>query len=418
MEHAKTIRLSSEAQAPELPVIKRSRSGWVSYGAANDFPQKIIMNVNRSPVTKAIIDSTVTYICGKGIRDTGKSVNSYVSNPNPKNTWDDILEPLAKDYKTFGGFYLQVVLNKDGITVSVFHQDFSEVRVGQTTEEGDPLTFRISKDWKKATHSKTLELNIWPGVHEAKPGIVYISHHWDYEPGLSLYSIPGWYASIDYVKADGKLGPFYNNSISNGFTPSVIISMPSSPPQEKKEEIQEQMEEAFGGVEGASSIMILWGEGKDVKPEIVPFSAAGNADIYNKVEGIIFQKIVSSHRLASPTLAGVSGSGNLSGNAAEIIDSYVLYNFTVVEKLRRKILDALNIFTKINKVDALEIEELDVIKKISESMAAPDSITAQPDSSGDTQPEKLTSSNNSFLRKLKKLLNFYYGNRDNIRKTV
>jgi len=94
------------------------------------------------------------------------------------------------------------------------------------------------------------------------------------------------------------------------------------------------------------------------------FRASANADTFNNVERIIFQKIISAHQLASPTLAGVSGSGNLSGNANEIINAYILYNYTVIEKMRGKILDHLNKFTKLNKTAPLVIEELDVIAKI------------------------------------------------------
>jgi hypothetical protein len=113
--------------------------------------------------------------------------------------------------------------------------------------------------------------------------------------------------------------------------------------------------------------VVLWGEGKEVKPEITPFNASANADIYNNVESIIFQKIISAHRLSSPTLAGIAGSGNLSGNAKEIISSYILFNYTVIEKMRRKVLDQLNIFTKINGTAPLQIMELEVIDKIKEA---------------------------------------------------
>ena len=50
-----------------------------------------------------------------------------------------------------------------------------------------------------------------------------------------------------------------------------------------------------------------------------------------------------------------------------MVDAFILFNYTVIEQLRRKILDHLNVFTKINRQGRLEIEELDVIDKIRES---------------------------------------------------
>lgn len=390
------IHLSASQASPAFPSVKLNKSaGWIGYGDKNDFPQHIIDINAKSPVNKSIILSTVTYICGKGVKDTAKTASKYVGVPNSSETWDDVIEKIAQDYKTFGGFYWQVILNNDGVTVSLFHEDYSKVRVGLINERGEPTTFRIANDWKKTSGKNTpIELDVWPGVKEAEKGKAYIFHYWDYEPGLILYSVPNWYSSIEYVKADGTLGQFYNNSIDNGFTPSVVISMPSNPSDEKKAAFQTQMENAFAGAKGASSIVVLWGENDEVKPVITPFQASGNADVYNNVEGIIFQKIVSAHRLASPTLAGVSGSGNLSGNAAEIIDAYVLYNYTVVEKMRRKILDKLNIFTKINGTAALEIAELDVLPKI------------QQTEGGDAPTEEVGTlkAKDTFYNKLKKLV--------------
>lgn len=394
------VNLGAVDENPAYPKVSLNKSGgWVVYGAKNLFPQEIVKFNSKSPVNGSIIKSTVTYICGKGVRDSESNKGKFVGVPNTGETWDDLIEKVAIDYKTFGGFYWQVIVNKGGTTISLFHQDFTQVRIGQISETGKPESFRISKDWTKTSgKNKPIELPVWPGsVSKAQKGVAYMYYHWDYTPGLDFYCVPEYYEAMDYVKADGALGAFYNNSINSGFTPSVVISMPSNPSPEKKEAFQKSMENAFAGSKGASSIVILWGENDSVKPVITPFNASANADIYNNVEGIVFQKIVSAHRLSSPTLAGVSGSGNLSGNAAEIIDAYILYNFTVVEKMRRKILDNLNIFTKINKTAPLIIDELDVIKKIQESE---DPTPVLPEAT----PQTLSKPDNRIVRYLKKIL--------------
>lgn len=154
---------------------------------------------------------------------------------------------------------------------------------------------------------------------------------------------------------------FWANSIA---TPSTIITMPSNPPQDQKEQFQRDIESSYTGSNGANSIVVLWGESEEIKPVVTSYTASGNADLYNNVDEIIFQKIISAHRLTSPTLAGLSGSGNLSGNASEIINSYVLYNQTVIHKLRRKILDTLNTFVINNGYKKLEIEDLDIVAEI------------------------------------------------------
>lgn len=375
------VHLSGAGTAPMFPKISVNKSsGWVGFGTKNLFPQDIIQANSRSAVNNAIIRSVVTYICGKGVKDTAKTAGAYVGRPNVWEQWDDVIKPTARDFKQFGGFYGQIIVNNDSKTVSVFHQDFSTVRVGRIDSKGRPETFRIAYDWTKTGgNNKPIELDIWPGIEKAKKGKAYMFHYWEYEPGLRLYCVPDWFAAIEYVKADGQLGEFYNNSIANGFTPSVVMEMPENPDDAKKAQFQSDMEAIFTGAPGASAVLILWGNGStgETRPKVTPFNASANADIYNNIEGIIFQKIISAHRLSSPTLAGVSGSGNLSGNAAEIIDAYVLFNYTVINQMRTTILDVFNQFQRINKVKDLSIEELDVIPKIAQASASPEDQQAQ-----------------------------------------
>lgn len=381
------VKMNAAERGPAFPRVANLKAQkWVKFGETNLFPQEVVKVNSKSPVNAAIIRSVVTYICGKGVRDSSTdnkanatSGKAYVGRPNVGQQWDDVIYPVARDRKQFGGFYGQVIVNNGSETVSIFHQDFSTVRVGEIDAVGNPVSFRIAYDWHKpgTGEKKPLLLKVWPGMDEAVPGEAYIFYWWDYEPGLPLYCVPDWFAAMDYVKADGELGQFYNNSIKNGFTPSVVITMPSNPAKEKKDAFYAEMKDAFSGGQGASAIVILWGENKTVVPDIAPFNAAANADIYNNVEAIIFQKIISAHRLCSPTLAGVSGSGNLSGNAQEIIDSFVLFNYTVVQQMRREILDTLNQFQRVNKVADLTIQDMDVLPKIAEATGNPSAAQAK-----------------------------------------
>lgn len=403
------LNLSAVDNTRAFPKVSANKSGgFISFGEKNLFPEDIINANSKSPVNASIIESTVTYVCGKGVRDSKPNADNYIGTPNTNENWDDIIEKIAKDYKTFGGFYFQVIVNKDGSTVSIFHQDFSEVRIGSITDTGKPETFFISKNWKKTSgKNKPLEVPVWPGsLNDAKRGIAYMFYYWDYAPGLDFYCVPNYFSAMNYIEADGELGIFYKNSINNGFTPSTIMRMTSNPDEDKKAAFQKQVEAAFAGARGTSKILLVWGESADVHSSIEPFRASNNADIYNNVEEKVFQKIISAHRLASPTLAGVSGSGNLSGNAAEIIDAYVLYNYTVIEKLRCKILDKLNIFTKINGTAELVIDELDVLPKIRETEATNEEVSIE-----DEIPATLSKKDNAVLKYLKKI--FSYGNSTN-----
>lgn len=353
--------INLSANVPTYPTFTRNTKGWINYGTDNNLPQRIIDLNNESAVNKSIIENKVTYICGSGIDDT-----LYSGQPNTNEDWDTLIEKIAKDYTTFGGFCFQVVLNKNGSNVSLFHTDFSKIRVGETNEYGTPLNFFLSNDWRKTSGQYAPAQIKAYASEELQQGVPYLYYYKDYEPSLDYYPVPHYFSALNYIEADGLLGKFYRNSINNGFVPSVIITIPSNPGDEAKQQFNKDMTASFAGTNGANSIVVLYGESQDIKPEVTPFSASENADLYNNVNDVIFQKIISAHRLSSPTLAGISGSGNLSGNASEIINSFILYNYTVIHKLRRKILDTLNIFVINNGYNKLTVKELEVITQIKE----------------------------------------------------
>ncbi|WP_165022137.1 hypothetical protein [Dysgonomonas sp. ZJ279] len=358
------IKLSETIKS--YPTFTKNTKGWISYDRDNLLPQRIIELNNESAINKAVIENKVTYICGRGVKDS-----AYYGQPNPSDDWDALIEKTAKDYVTFGGFCFQVILNENGKTVSIYHTDFSKIRVGQVNEYGASLSFFLSNDWRKTTGKYApVEIRAY-GAEEMGKGVPYLYYYKDYEPSLDYYPIPQYYSALSYIEADGLLGKFYRNSINNGFVPSTIITMPSNPADSEKEQFQHDIESSYAGTNGASSIVVLWGESQEIKPVVTSYAASNNADLYNNVDEIIFQKIISAHRLTSPTLAGLSGSGNLSGNASEIVNAYMLYNSTVIHKLRRKILDTLSQFVINNGYAKLEIDDLDIVASPTAPKAAP-----------------------------------------------
>lgn len=370
-------------QVKNYPEFKKNTKGWIDYGKDNLLPQRLIELNNESAINKSIIENKVTYICGAGIDDS-----VYCGQPNNSDDWDTLIEKIAKDYVSFGGFCFQVIKNADNQSVSLFHTDFSKIRVGDVNEYGVNLSFFLSNDWSKTTGKYApVEIKAY-GSEDIQPGVPYLFYYKDYEPSLDYYPIPQYYSALSYIEAEGMLGKFYRNAINNGFTASVIITIPSNPEEEAKKQFNADMKRAFTGSQGANSIVVLYGESQDIKPEVVPFSASNNADLYNNVDEIIFQKIISAHRLTSPTLAGLSGSGNLSGNANEIINAFVLYNSTVIHKLRRKILDVLNIFSINNGYPKLSINDLDIASQIQESNSNSNQINTVDENSGGGESEE------------------------------
>ncbi len=186
--------INLSANVPSYPRFFRHTKGWINFGEDNNLPQRIIDLNNESAVNKSIIENKVTYICGAGIDDA-----EYCGRPNTIEQWDDLIEKLAKDYATFGGFCFQVIVNENGTSTSLFHTDFSKVRVGETDDYGTPQSFFISNDWRKISGQYSpVELKAY-GTEELKQGEAYLYFYKDYEPGLDYYPVPHYYVIHNFL---------------------------------------------------------------------------------------------------------------------------------------------------------------------------------------------------------------------------
>lgn len=361
-----TIKLTDNVAS--YPTFKVDNSkGYVKFGRDNKFPQLLLELNAASSVNSSIIKSKTTYSLGAGVDNT-----NYVGKPNHKEDWNTFLEKIFTDYITFGSFSFQVILNEDGETVSLFHQDYSTVRCGEYDEFGNINEYYLSNDFTK-NNIQPIVLPSWCGMEQAVKGQPYLKVYNTYQPNLPYYSLPDWYGAINYVDADGLLSKFYNNAINNNFTPSSIIMMPSDPSPEEKDAFQRSLTGTFSGADNSNNILVLWNQSIENQIKIEKFEATNNADLYNNVNDIIFQKIITAHRLTSPVLAGISGSGNLSGNANEIINAYILFNYTVIQNYRIKVLNIINEFVRKNYNGAeLVIKELPIIEMIKESETTKD----------------------------------------------
>ncbi|MDR2950719.1 MAG: phage portal protein [Prevotella sp.] len=354
-----TIKLSDNI--PAYPTFKYDMGkGFVKFGKKNLFPQELLDITAASPINSSIIKSKSIYTLGMGV-DTTK----FVGQPNFKQSWNQFLDRLILDYITFGGYSFQIILNEDGKSVSLFHQDFSTVRCGEYDEFGTIHNYYISNDYTKSNIA-AIQLPAWNGFKQATKGQPYLFVYNNYVQNMPYYTLPEWYSAINYVDADGQLGKFYNNAINNNFMPSIMLQMPSDPSPEEKDAFEHNLVNTFSGVEKVNKILVMWNQSIDNPIKIEKFEASSNTNLYNTIDEKITQKIITAHRLTSPTLAGLSGSGNLSGNANEIIDSMILFNYSVILNYRINILNGVNQFVRNNYNTELSFIDLPIVDKIKE----------------------------------------------------
>lgn len=377
-----TAMVNTVPTFPRMPVL--DKQGFVKFGNNNLFPQNILEKNSKSSVHQSILRTLIEYTCGKGLAPSDE-----ITDPNDNYSFDELIEYCANDYITFGGYYVQIIMNKDKKSFSFFHQPFTEIRISQIDKYGEPTHFKISSNWANQTHifsNEIKEMQVWQGEQKAKEGEVYIFMYKDYTAGVSYYPLPFYYSSINYIEADGALGEYNKNALENGFFPSVIIKFPFSATEAQREALIRGLKNTYSGSKGINKIISLWGVSEEDMPQVEAFNATDNSKELIEIAKTILQNIVTAHRLPSPVIAGVSGgAGNLGSNGGEIATAIILYNSTVVAGFRKKLMRGINKIFKLNGSNhELELLDLDIIRVLQEMKKDADKTKKDEQTQGNT----------------------------------
>jgi len=319
----------------------------------------------KSAVHNAIMETIVDMGVGKGL------IYDSEGNEEAQDFFDRIVASklfrnTCWDKKLYNQFSWDVYYNKAGTKITTLqHVPFQYVRVNQYDSFIE--NFSINRNWYRSNvrqivpifnpyNAKTRQVdNV---AIPAQPRQLYYYH--TYSPGYDIYSAPDYYGAKDYLQIDILLGSFHKGQIENGFFPSVIIEIPGMPIQryEKIDGVEIEREEwtefmhnidaFYSGAENSGKVMYIGKDGESAVT-VTKFDTSQNVDLFNSLNEITTQRIISAHRLSSPVLVGYAGSGTLSGNAGEIsVAAELFYNTVVIPSIQEPILDSLKEIFRFN----------------------------------------------------------------------
>lgn len=335
-----------------------TKRDWVRFDADNLYPQRALELANESPLQHSILENKIGYMIGAGFSKTVENIFT----PNLHETWTDLFYKCVVDYVYLGAFAIQVIMNESGDKFSFYHQDVSQVRLGQYNDDNIITTAYLNSDWGTTNRKQIVEVPMW-GSETPRKGQAYIMYFAPHKTGQYYYGTPSWMSAANYVAADGELSKYYLNYITNNFSANLAIKFPSEPSEEKKAELYQSLKASFGGARNAGNILLLFGDGSTNMPEITPIESV-NADLYNQVNDTIKMAIVSANRLTSPVLAGIGTSTGFSSKSDELISAAVQYRLTVIAPERQFMLNAFNTMLEMNGLPrVLAIEDYNLAQE-------------------------------------------------------
>lgn len=348
-------------QEPLLPIFSEvlQRYNWVYYGENNLMPQYLITRYNNCAIHKAVVISKREQIMGDGIVSLNNPM-STVNLINKKENVTEVMKKCALDLILFGGYSLNVVWSRDRQNIAeIYHIDFSRVRCGKMDEDDDIKKYYYSPEWSNTRKYPPQEYDTF-NQNEGEPSQIY--YYKCYSPSNSYYPQPDYSGGLAAIEIDVNIKEFHANNLKNGMMPSLWINMNNGIPGEEEQRlVTRALESQFTSVNNAGRPIISFNESKELSPEITQIQPSANDGYYAAIYDDIVRTILSSHRVSSGELYGISTAGKL-GSRNEIVDHSEYFRKMVIQPYQKELLITFDklVSLKFQQPTSFEIKPLSI----------------------------------------------------------
>lgn len=348
----------SQIEIPKIRLDKRSK--FIEFGYNNSFYYKLIEYNNKSALHHRIIESQVNNIIGNGLTYEGETdiiTEKLLNNPNPYETFNDILKKITYDMSLFGGFALNIIWNNDPFRTGkrtiaeIYHVDFHPICLG--VKNGMPFIddYYYSNNWDKVKsnqetpihYKRFIDINGLPDEVINEYGTSQLLWYKTYSPGANqeYFPLPRYIGALNAIETDIRISNFQLASIKNGMNPDYQITMIGNYTNEEKELFSEEIANSQNGDDNASHQILNFVKNKDEVPVIKPLFQASIGDKYNAIKEKCLQDIMAGHGIVSPNLVSIPSPVGLGGSTL-IQDSWNIYNHETIIPIKNEILSVLN----------------------------------------------------------------------------
>jgi len=348
-------------QEPLLPIFSEvfNRYPWVWYGENNLMPQYLISRYNNCAIHKAVVISKREQIMGDGLVSLNNPM-ATVNLVNKSENVSDVMKKCALDLILFGGYALNVIWSRDRKNIAeIYHLDFSRVRCGKLNDDDEIEKYYYSPDWSNIRKYVPQEYDAF-NQEDGGPSQIY--YYKQYQPSNSYYPQPDYSGGLAAIEIDVNIKEFHANNLKNGMMPSLWINMNNGIPGEEEQRlVTRALESQFTSVNNAGRPIISFTESKELSPEITQIQTSANDGYYAAIYDDIVRTILSSHRVSSGELYGISTAGKL-GSRNEIVDHSEYFRKMVIQPYQKELLGCFDklMSMKFEKPTSFEIKPLSI----------------------------------------------------------
>lgn len=347
---------------PEVREVK-TNGGYQSFGKDNRYPDYLLNIYFGSSQHQGIIQRKVDEIIGNGLMSATNNteLQDFIKKCNGRGqSLNDVIRKATNDHEIIGGFTLQIVYGKGStkeqpIISEIYYVDISKFRFNN-----DFSKVKYAKDWSVG-RVKTITYDLYDPNDPTGTKIFYYSGTMTRD----WYPIPTYVGSIPAIETAIDIANFNQNTLRNGFFPSVSITFfNGEPTEEEKGAIEKMIQSKWGGTSNTGRFMLNFVDAKEQAPEVQPIAQPDLDKRFAELKSSVIEDIFIGHRITNPAMFGLQVAGKLGG-AQEYTQSYSIFQNVYVKPQRRIILGVLNgILNPIMKDSDLEVLEIEPVNNV------------------------------------------------------
>jgi hypothetical protein len=335
----------------EAPLYSRPNlyKGIQNFGERNDYPQQIRELIYNSVTGYNCCNTYRKFIAGIGFLHNGSR------QANKRQTWDTLMDFIARDYAMFGGFYLHLNYNALYEITQVHVMPFEMVRFSVIGDDGEFSRFAIHADWgnrngklrysgeditfidKYNPNPEVIEQEVARagGWHKYRGQILF------YNPdGDGQYALPLYCAALTDISTEaGLCNVSYRSVRCNFLTSGILVNINSAEPETDQQEnaLTDTLEKLQGDMY-SFKIASANVANKEEVPTFIDFKTQ-NFDREFRITNDMVKDRIGRAFMQPPILRSEDVGNNFGATIIE--NAYHLYN-AITSAARKNIADTIN----------------------------------------------------------------------------
>ncbi len=347
-----------------------SKSVPVFLGARHQFMPTVLGLIKNSPTGSAMLNRKAALVGGQGFRVNADKLPALakflkkIASEGKYKTGDKLLKRVARDYAKLQGVALQIVWAEDRKHIAeIYHQGFKTVAPGEMDADENITEYFLCRDWTNTTKYKVQRIPAFDPAKadssdkdEREANKTQLAVFYEEDADTEYFPDLDFHPGLNYMLAEGLLGEFHPNNISNKFSLGSILQVRNGPADmqhpddptkvitagEQQRVFVEKLKKTFTGTK-AEQFMVMFGDGTeksaDDMAKLQSYTAGTNETLYESIAKMCQQAILSAGGVTSPEVVGLPSLGGLGGDGGKLVESYQMYFNTVCRPAQLSLLD-------------------------------------------------------------------------------